>query len=85
METGRLIYSLKRHSDAITDIVLSSDDRTLVSTSLDKTIRLWDLYQGQLIHTEEAQLNLVVAASPNNRYIVTGNERGNIKLWRVIF
>ena len=40
---GKPIKSLHGHTNAVSDVVLSSDGQYALSSSWDKTLRLWDL------------------------------------------
>ena len=51
LKTGRIIKTLQDHNSYVNSIVLSSDGSKIISSSLDKTIRIWDLETGQLIKT----------------------------------
>jgi WD40 repeat protein len=41
LETGELIYSREEHSDAIYAVAFSRDDRYLVTTGRDLSIKVW--------------------------------------------
>ncbi len=43
LATGELKFSLSGHFDAITSLVFAADNRRLLSGSVDKTARVWDL------------------------------------------
>lgn len=43
LATGELKFSLPGHFDAITSLVFAADNRRLLSGSVDKTARVWDL------------------------------------------
>lgn len=49
IDTKNIVRKLYGHSNQITDIAFSHDSRWLVSSSLDKTIRIWDLPSGTCI------------------------------------
>lgn len=40
-DSGTLLHTLKGHSDAVRSLCWSPDEVTLVSTSLDNTVRCW--------------------------------------------
>jgi len=78
--------SLNGHSDAVSDAVLSSDGQFCLSSSWDKTMRLWDLNSGVSVrlfkgHTKDVNS---VAFSSDNRQIVSGSRDKTIKLWNTL-
>ncbi|ODS32228.1 MAG: NTPase, partial [Candidatus Scalindua rubra] len=49
MPSGKLIKTLKGHTDSVWAISFSPDGRFLASGSSDKTIKLWDMPQGRFL------------------------------------
>ena len=43
METGRQVRSFAGHRDRITDVGISADGKWLLSSSMDGTLRVWDI------------------------------------------
>ena len=43
VETGRQVRSFAGHRDRITDLGISADGKWLLSSSLDGTLRIWDI------------------------------------------
>jgi RNA polymerase sigma factor (sigma-70 family) len=48
-ESGRLLHTLKGHNDIVWCMAFSSDGKSMVSGSDDKTIRFWDVATGQQV------------------------------------
>eukprot|EP00736_Rhodelphis_marinus_P011935 Rmarinus@m.11192 len=47
--TGKLISTLRGHTDVVTCLCFSNDNRVLVSGSADETVKVWDIKKGRLI------------------------------------
>lgn len=77
---------LHGHNHFVSDVVISSDGQFALSSSWDKTLRLWDLNTGETTrrfvgHTGDV---LSVSFSPDNRQIVSGSRDRTIKLWNTL-
>jgi guanine nucleotide-binding protein subunit beta-2-like 1 protein len=84
--TGTPKRSLIGHSNAVQDVVISSDGQFALSGSWDCTLRLWDLNTGQTTrrfvgHTKDV---LSVAFSADNRQIVSGSRDNKLKVWNTL-
>lgn len=77
--------TLLGHSDSVWSVVLSSDGKTLVSGSEDRTIKIWNLDTRQLIRTLSAHSDTVrsVALSSDGQIIASGSGDNTIKLWNL--
>lgn len=87
--TGSLGYAKRRltgHSDAVQDVVMSSDGSFALSGSWDKTLRLWDLTRGETVRkfTGHEKDVYSVAFSSDNRQIVSSGRDKSIKLWNTL-
>ena len=71
------------HKDEITALTFMPDARWLLSTSLDKTMRIWDLPSGQLIDVIEFdQAIITLAVNPNGDMLATGHTDAlGVYLW----
>ncbi len=79
------ICTLEGHAEAVTSITISPDAQTLASGSWDKTIKIWHLYTGQLLHTLTGHSDYVnsVAISPDGQALASGSQDTTIKLWNL--
>ncbi|GAB1216808.1 MST50-interacting protein 11 [Aspergillus terreus] len=78
--------SLEGHSHIVSDCVISSDGAYALSSSWDKSLRLWELSSGQTTRTFVGHQNdvLSVSFSADNRQIVSGSRDRTIKLWNTL-
>ncbi|KAF2862931.1 guanine nucleotide-binding protein subunit beta-like protein [Piedraia hortae CBS 480.64] len=83
---GQPKRSLHGHNHIVSDCVISSDGAYALSSSWDKTLRLWELASGATTrrfvgHTKDV---LSVSFSADNRQIVSGSRDKSIKLWNTL-
>jgi U3 small nucleolar RNA-associated protein 21 len=71
------------HTNEITALAFMPDARWLLSTSLDKTMRIWDIPSGQLIDTIEFEQSIItLSVSPNGDMLATGHTDAlGVYLW----
>ncbi|MBW4618454.1 MAG: DnaJ domain-containing protein [Cyanosarcina radialis HA8281-LM2] len=74
---------LKGHLSTVNSVAISHDDRTLASSSDDRTVKLWDLNSGKHLFTFMGQEKeaAAVAISPNGQTIVSGSFDSKITAW----
>src|SRR5690242_14021985 len=70
-----LRYTLRGHKDIITQIAWSPDGHILASVSQDKTIRLWNGQNGNLLYTLLGHASYVygVTWSPDGHILASGS------------
>jgi WD40 repeat protein len=71
------------HYSAMTSVAFSSDGRRVVSSSADKTTRIWDSEAGDVIATLEGHTNTVTSAafSSDGRRVVSSSADRTIRIW----
>ncbi|KAI1132765.1 WD40-repeat-containing domain protein [Nemania abortiva] len=81
--TGTHRQTLKGHTDFITAVAFSSDNRMLASSSEDNTLRLWDVETGTHVQTLEGDTDFVtaVAFSSDNRIFASAWSDNKVRLW----
>ncbi|XP_049268702.1 DDB1- and CUL4-associated factor 13 isoform X2 [Rhipicephalus sanguineus] len=73
------------HVSAVMDVDYSPTGKEFVSGSYDKTVRIFTTDHGhsrEVYHTKRMQRLSCVLWSLDNRYIVTGSDEMNIRLWK---
>ncbi|KAL0224274.1 hypothetical protein P9112_003664 [Eukaryota sp. TZLM1-RC] len=85
LRTGKVLESLAGHESSITGLDFSSSKGLLASCSLDKTVRVFDLYARDrssevLNHQSEC---VTVAFSPNSKYLAVSCLDGTVVVWNV--
>lgn len=78
LETGESLRTLEGHTGEVTMVVVL-DGRRAASGSQDRTLRVWDLETGEMlaVTTLEAPVS-AVAATPNGRCVVAGDQSGRV-------
>ena len=70
--------SIDSHEYRLNDIAFSSDGKYLASSSIDKTLKVWDLNNGKLYKTFEFSDDWVTKVSFINNTIICGTYKGDI-------
>jgi WD40 repeat protein len=77
------LHTLIGHQQPVSAIAFSPDGRQLVSSSFDKTIKLWDTNNGKCVKTLLGHRNRIwtVAFHPNSTQIASGGDDNHTKIW----
>jgi WD40 repeat protein len=80
---GSLMFTLTGHNGKVRGVAVTSDGRRAVSTSSDKTLKVWDLESGQELRTLTGHSDWVnaVALTPNGRLAVSASNDKTLKVW----
>lgn len=82
---GRALNVYKDHVAAVLDVDYSPTGQELVTGSYDRTIRIFNSNEGHsrdLYHTKRMQRVFSVRFSMDSRYILSGSDDANVRLWR---
>ncbi|KAH8896438.1 vegetative incompatibility protein HET-E-1 [Thozetella sp. PMI_491] len=82
--TGALVQRLNGHDRIVDSVAFSPDSRWLASSSLDQTIKLWDLVPGtctQTFHNRDNERVRPIAFSPDGQLLASTSVNETIKLW----
>ena len=76
---------MKGHGGAVRSVDFSWDGTRLLTSSDDKTIKLWSLPSKRFISTFSGHSNWVRCArfNPDGRVIVSGSDDKTVRLWDV--
>jgi WD40 repeat protein len=81
-QTRQLLFILQGHTELVSHLVFSPDGQRLASTSLDQTLRVWELQKGQAIRVLRGQeRGHILAFSPDGNRLVSPGPVGGARVW----
>lgn len=82
-EAGHSLHlAWQAHTDIVMDLAFSPDARTLASTSLDGSVKLWNIESGTLLWTVWHSNGVIVLAfAPNGRILASAGNETTVRLW----
>jgi hypothetical protein len=71
------------HTDPVTACVVMPDDRRAVSASMDRTLKLWDLYTGRVLASFPGHTSGVTACTvtPDGQHLISASQDRMMKVW----
>jgi WD40 repeat protein len=82
-ETWALLFDLNGHEDCVTSLVLSKDEKFLISGSKDKTVVIWNLENKKietLLKGHEKPINCL-AITRDGKFLITAGEDKKVFAW----
>lgn len=85
--SGKLLKTLKSHTEYINSIVFSPCGNFIASGSNDKTIKIWSKFTGMVFQTLISHTDSVqsVVFSHDGRFLASGSCDHSIKIWKKSF
>ena len=84
LEEGYGLF-LEGHTELISSVAITSDNKYIVSGGRDKTVRIWNLKdktQEAVLQGHTASVNSVAITS-DNKYIVSGGWDDTVRIWNL--
>ncbi|KAM3089638.1 hypothetical protein ACKFKG_33175 [Phormidesmis sp. 146-35] len=80
----REINRLEEHTDWVSTVEVSPDQKMLASASRDNTIRLWkpDGERGKVLRSHTEWVNRI-SISPNNQRLASASDDRTVKVWKI--
>ena len=74
-----------KHSGAVNKAVFSPDGKTILSASIDRTLKLWDAVSGKEIHSFQGHTDFVWSGvfSSDGKTVLSASDDNTLKLWDV--
>jgi len=82
-EIGEESYSIDAHTAAVTGLAFTADGTTLVSTSIDKTLRLWNAADGEPISKVETPAAINALTRDGEDLFVSGHQDKRLRVWEL--
>ncbi|XP_059453990.1 U3 small nucleolar RNA-associated protein 21 homolog isoform X2 [Corylus avellana] len=80
---SRLVRKFEGHTDRITDLCFSEDGKWLLSSSMDGSLRIWDVILGRQIDAMHVDVSITaLSLSPNMDFLATTHvDQNGVYLW----
>ncbi|NJL36705.1 MAG: protein kinase [Leptolyngbyaceae cyanobacterium SM1_4_3] len=82
---GNCLRVLTGHSSWVMSVALGPMAQTVASSSLDDTVKVWNLHTGEVLFTLTGHTKDVnaIAISPHGKTLVSGSDDYSIKMWNL--
>jgi WD40 repeat protein len=77
-----LLHTFYGHRDAIRAVIFHPQRQEVISASMDKTVRLWELTEDSRIILKHNQPIRDISFSPNGQKIATASQDKTIRIWQ---
>lgn len=83
---GKQRNVLSNHQGAVTGLLFTPDGRKLISSSFDRSTRIWEVSAGRESATLHGLVGFAIALTPDGRRLATGGElpESAVKLWNPV-
>jgi serine/threonine protein kinase len=81
----RCLHTLTGHSSWVMGVAVSPDGNVIASSSLDDTVKIWNLHAGELTFTLVGHTRAVnaIAITPDGTTAISGSDDYSIRLWQL--
>lgn len=81
--SGKHLFDWKGHATTIWNAEISSDGKWAVSSAMNRTFLLWDVYNSVILEKMRGHedVTMSVCISPDNRMIASGSNDLTVKIW----
>lgn len=82
-ETGKIVGNLNGHTDQIYELIVTTDNKYVLSMSSDHTIKIWKLETAMLVRTITVNIKsfYLMVITSDNKYIITTSRGYTINIW----
>ncbi len=85
VKSGKARSNLSGHRDILTDLAFSPNGKRLATSSYDKSIRIWNPENGNLLHELHGHNGAVhgIAFSPDSSLLASAGADNSVRIWKV--
>jgi len=82
---GPLRFTLEGHRAPVVAVAITPDGKRAISTSADKTLKIWNLCTARLLRTLEGHTDEIdgLALTPDGTRVISSSSDGTIKVWEI--